>query len=256
MKSTTVSRGQAAVAEPTAYRPNDGDNTGLIGFFHVVKSFAPGPVIFRDVTFTVQKGDFLLLSGPSGSGKTVFIRMLLRLEPVSDGQIWIGNRNIRHLDLKALNALRRKIGVVFQDPRLMLDKTVFENTALPLIVAGRRPAFIRDRVQRILNRVGLDRLTNVPCGALSSCDHRLVAIARALVHDPVLLLADEPALLPDDAVKERAIELFERFHMAGGTTVVATNDRSWARAIPDCRSMVIQDKRIVEPSVDPAGAVS
>ena len=196
----------------------------MLSFDNVGLRYGMGPEILRDLSFTVGPGSFQFLTGPSGAGKSTLLRlMLLSLRPTR-GMITVFGNNASGLDKPAITQLRRKIGVIFQDFRLLSHLTTYENVALPLRVQGRKEATYRSQVTELLGWVGLgDRLDAVP-EVLSGGEQQRVAIARALIGQPDLLLADEPTGNVDPPMARRLIRLFVELHKSGTSVVIATHD--------------------------------
>ncbi len=198
----------------------------MIQLFHVFKEYpGEGPAL-SDVSLHVKKGEFVFLTGPSGAGKSTLLKLVFCAEPATSGQLLVFGKNVSKLRSSAVPYLRRNIGVVFQDFKLLPDRTVAENVAFPLEVRGLQARDVRRKVVAMLRSVGLDhRLGKFPL-ALSGGEQQRVAVARALVNDPALLLADEPTgnLDPDRTVE--VMDLLEGANARGTTVVVATHDRS------------------------------
>jgi cell division transport system ATP-binding protein len=198
----------------------------MIELFGVSKTYAGEAPALAGVSLSVRKGEFVFLTGASGAGKTTLLRLLFAAERPTEGQILVNGRNLARLGPGQIRVLRREIGVVFQDFKLLPTRTVFDNVALPLEVAGLPSKEIRRKVSYVLRAVGLShRLFAFP-PALSGGEQQRVAIARAVIADPVVLLADEPTgnLDPDLALDIMAL-LFD-IHARGTTVVVATHDRT------------------------------
>jgi cell division transport system ATP-binding protein len=197
----------------------------MIQAFHVFKEYPGEGAALADVTLHVEKAEFAFLTGPSGAGKSTLLKLVFCAEPASHGQLLVFGRNVAKIRPSSVPFLRRNIGVVFQDFKLLPDRTVAENVAFPLEVRGLRAAEVRRRVTSTLRSVGLDhKLTKFPL-SLSGGEQQRVAIARALVNDPALLLADEPTgnLDPDRTLE--VMELLQAANARGTTVLVATHDR-------------------------------
>ncbi|TSC92234.1 MAG: cell division transport system ATP-binding protein [Candidatus Berkelbacteria bacterium Licking1014_85] len=182
-------------------------------------------IALKDVSFDINAGEFASIVGPSGAGKSTLVRLLIREELPSEGQIYIANRDIFKIKRYQLPFYRRKIGVIFQDYKLLEHKTVKENIIFALEVSDASDDEISNRVPKILNLVGLsDRLDNFP-RQLSGGERQRVSIARALVHSPKILIADEPTgnLDPDNA--KEVIDLLLKIHSSGTTVILATHDK-------------------------------
>ncbi len=198
----------------------------MLQLFHVYKQYRGEAPALADVSLAVEKGEFVFLTGPSGAGKSTLMRLVFCAEAATGGQLIVFGRNVAKVKPSQIPALRRSIGVVFQDFKLLPGRTVAENVAFPLEVRGLAAAEVRRRVTLMLRSVGLELKAGKFPLSLSGGEQQRVAVARALVGDPALLLADEPTgnLDPD-----RTVEVMDLLHAAsarGTTVVVATHDRS------------------------------
>jgi cell division transport system ATP-binding protein len=198
----------------------------MISFENVTKSYKGGTVAIRDMSLEIDKGEFVFLVGSSGSGKTTFIRMLLREEVPSHGRILVAGRDIANLSQWRIPYLRRNIGCVFQDFRLLPNKNVFENVAFALEVIGRPKHVVAAQVPQVLDLVGLSKKRESLPGELSGGEQQRVAVARAFVNRPLILLADEPTGNLDPATSQGIMRLLERINKTGTTVVIATHDAS------------------------------
>src|SRR5450631_4647235 len=198
----------------------------MITFQNVTKTYKGSTVALKDCSVEIDKGEFVFLVGPSGSGKTTFIRLLLREEDPGDGRIWVAGRDICHLSQWRIPYLRRNIGCVFQDFRLLPNKSVFENVAFALEVIGRPKHVIASQVPQILDLVGLSKKRESLPGELSGGEQQRVAVARAFVNRPLILLADEPTGNLDPKNSESIMALLERINRTGTTVVMATHDKA------------------------------
>ena len=209
----------------------------MIVFENVHKVYDPNVVALEGASFVIEKGEFVFLVGPSGSGKSTMVRLLLKeLEPTS-GRIVVGGRDLARLRRSKVAQLRRNIGCVFQDFKLLSERTVFQNVAFALEVIGKQKSVIDQRVPEILDMVGLgDKLNNYP-DELSGGEQQRVSIARAFVNHPPLLICDEPTgnLDPDTSVG--IMQLLYRINRTGTTVVMATHDREM---VDKMRKRVIQ----------------
>jgi len=198
----------------------------VIQLFHVTKRWSNDPPVLDDVTLQVEKGEFVWLTGPSGAGKTTLLRMLFCADEPTSGQIIVGGRNVDRLSARVVPCLRRNIGVVFQDFKLLPNRTALENVGYALEVRGKTDAEIRERAQKRLAQVGLlDRAHSLPL-RMSGGEQQRVAIARALVNEPAILLADEPTGNLDASLTDSILELLFDANARGATVVVATHDRT------------------------------
>lgn len=204
----------------------------MISFKNVSKTYPNGTPAFIDVSLEIEKGEFVFLVGTSGSGKTTLIKLLLREELPDSGRIFEAGRDIVDLPSWRVPYLRRNIGCVFQDFRLLPSKTVFENVAFALEVIGRSKHVIASQVPQVLDLVGLSsKRDNLP-SELSGGEQQRVAIARAFVNRPLILLADEPTGNLDPATSQGIMQLLDRINRTGTTVVVATHDQmlvNWMR---------------------------
>jgi cell division transport system ATP-binding protein len=198
----------------------------MIKLENVTKTYKNGTVALSNVSLEIEKGEFVFLVGSSGSGKTTFLRLLLREELPDSGAIWEAGRDIVNLPKWRVPYLRRNLGCVFQDFRLLQNKTVFENVAFALEVIGRPKSVIQTQVPQVLELVGLaDKSGNLPT-ELSGGEQQRVAIARAFVNRPLILLADEPTGNLDPKISEGIMGLLDRINKTGTTVVMATHDKA------------------------------
>ena len=193
---------------------------------HVTKIYKDSVVALEDVSIEVQKGEFVFVVGPSGSGKSTFIRLLLKEEEPTRGSLYVAGKNIAGLSPWKVPYLRRNIGTVFQDFKLLSDKTVFDNVAFALEVIGKSRQIVERRVPEILELVGLgDKLNNYP-EELSGGEQQRVSIARAFVNRPLILLADEPTGNLDPSTSVDIMKLLDRINRTGTTVIMATHDNA------------------------------
>lgn len=195
----------------------------MIQFFNVTKVYKGDIYALKDITVKIDKGEFVFLVGPSGAGKTTFIRLLFREELPTKGQILIGGRSIIRLRPKEIPFLRRNIGVVFQDFRLLPDRTVYENIAFALQVLEVPPREIRARVEEVLMQVGLSGRAHLFPHQLSGGEQQRAAIARAIVNKPRILVADEPTGNLDPVTSREIISLLLDINRLGTTVIMATH---------------------------------
>ncbi len=195
----------------------------IIQLIHVSK-WHDRRAALSDVTFEIEKGEFVLLMGASGAGKSTLLRMLIAEEQPDEGQIFVHGKNVTKLRASEIPYLRRKVGAVFQDFRLLPKKSVFDNVALPLIVQGASEKDIRRKVTEALRAVDVDHKNDQLPNGLSTGEQQRVCIARSIVNGPVVLLADEPTGNLDPERTREIIELFKLINARGTTVVVATHD--------------------------------
>jgi cell division transport system ATP-binding protein len=206
-------------ARDTANRP-------ILMFEDVYKSYRPGAPVLRGMNLIIERGEFVFITGASGSGKSTLLRILYAAEKPDEGRILFLGRDIARLREESVPFLRRNIGVVFQDFKLVSSWTVFENVAITLEVLGLPTRLIRSRVGEALERVGLQGRGGDPAGVLSGGEQQRVAVARAIVGEPALILADEPTGNLDPQLALDILGLFEEIHENGTTVLFATHDRS------------------------------
>jgi cell division transport system ATP-binding protein len=198
----------------------------VIQLFHVKKAYPGDSPVLDDVTLRVEKGEFVWLTGPSGAGKSTLLKLLFCAESPTSGQILVGGRNIVRLAQGGIPYLRRNIGVVFQDFKLLDNRTVLENVGYALEVLGASDGEIRERSLKRLEQVGLDHKAASLPRRLSGGEQQRVAIARALVNEPTILLADEPTGNLDPGLTDSILQLLFDANARGTTVIVATHDRS------------------------------
>jgi cell division transport system ATP-binding protein len=198
----------------------------MIRLRDVTKVYEGGTVAVRDLSLDINRGEFVFLVGPSGSGKSTVIRLLLREEPVTRGTIWMAGKDITRLPAGKIPYLRRSVGTVFQDFKLLPNRTVAENVAFALEVLGRPRSVIGPQVAQVLELVGLgDKADRYP-RQLSGGEQQRVSIARAFVNRPPILLADEPTGNLDPATSVGIMRLLDRINRSGTTVVMATHDHA------------------------------
>jgi cell division transport system ATP-binding protein len=213
-------RRAASISTPASHAPAD----GAIQVYHVSKSYSAGSFALRDVSLRFGKGEFVFLTGPSGAGKTTLLRLLFAAEQPSEGQIVVLGRNIARLRPAAIPALRRRVGVVFQDFKLLARRTVEENVALALEVVGTPRREARAKVFAVLKQLGLQHRRYHHPLSLSGGEQQRVALARALVNEPEILLADEPTGNLDPTLTLEIMDLIASAATRGTTVVVATHE--------------------------------
>jgi cell division transport system ATP-binding protein len=209
----------------------------MIRFDNVTKTYKGGVTALRDLSAEVQKGEFVFLVGPSGSGKSTCLRLLLREEMPSEGSIVVAGRDISRLSHWKVPALRRNIGTIFQDFKLLPTKTVYENVAFAMEVIGRPRNVIRTQVPQVLDLVGLAKKAGRFPNELSGGEQQRVSIARAFVNRPLIVLADEPTGNLDPATTVGIMRILDRINRTGTTIVMATHDQ---RIVDAMRRRVIE----------------
>ncbi len=197
----------------------------MINFYNVFKIYSNGAKGLNDVSLTIHKGEFVFLVGPSGAGKTSLIKIIFREELPTRGQVLFNGKNIARLRGREIPYLRRKIGMVFQDFRLLPQKTVFENVSFALEVTGASSREIRSRVPAVLERVGLPEKAGVLPSQLSGGEQQRVCIARAIANSPAVLIADEPTGNLDPDTAWELMKLLGEINNSGTTVIMATHAR-------------------------------
>jgi cell division ATP-binding protein FtsE len=212
--------------------------------------YTRGVYALRDLTLTIGKGDFVFLTGPSGAGKSTLLRLLLRQDIPSAGHLIVGGRSVSKMSASQVQAYRRSIGFVFQDFKLIPTRTVFENITFVPRVLGQPIAVQRRKAFQVLKWVGLQHRLNAFPEELSGGEQQRVAVARALINDPALVLADEPTGNLDSKNGEMVMELMRELHRGGATICMVTHDPRYA-AHAD-RSIHLFDGRVVEENSEVA----
>jgi cell division transport system ATP-binding protein len=217
----------------------------VIEAHHVSKAHARGVYALRDLSLRIDKGDFVFLTGPSGAGKSTLLRLLLRQDVPSEGQLMVGGRNLATLTPRQVQSYRRSLGFVFQDFKLLPAKTVIENISFVPRVLGMAESQQQRRTFQVLKWVGLQhRMSAFPL-ELSGGEQQRIAIARALVNDPAIILADEPTGNLDPDLSLEIMNLFREINARGTTVVVATHDRELIRRVGR-RAVTLDHGQIVE----------
>ncbi len=215
----------------------------MIRFDNVGLRYGAGPEVLRDLSFHIQPSSFQFLTGPSGAGKTSLIRLMFMALAPTRGLITVFGKDTARLQRPDRQALRRRIGVVFQDFRLLDHLTTFENTALPLRVQGRSEADYRGDVLELLDWVGLGDRVNVLPPVLSGGEKQRAAIARALITQPEVLLADEPTGNVDPPLAQRLLRLFVELNRLGTSVIIATHDTALMDQF-DAHRLILEDGRL------------
>jgi cell division transport system ATP-binding protein len=202
----------------------EANHNAIIRLFHVQKRYGSKAAL-QDITLDIFKNDFMFVTGASGAGKTTLLRLLYLGQLASGGQILVDGMNLSRINRKRIPLLRRKFGIIFQDYKLIPTKTVFENIALVLEAAGRKPRLIAKKVRSVLRTVGMEDRMNALPPSLSGGEQQRVAVARAVVGDPKIILADEPTGSLDAEAAAVIMSYLDAFHSRGATVIIATHDK-------------------------------
>lgn len=216
----------------------------MIQLYNVSKQFGQN-VALEGINLNIQKGEFVFITGPSGAGKTTLLRLLFGSQRPSEGAIIIGGINLNRIRRSKLDLMRRRIGFVFQDFKLLEERTVFQNVALALEVVGERPSIVRKKTRQALRAVGLGGKDTMYPPELSGGEQQRVAIARAVINEPIILLADEPTGSLDPDITQEIMLLLRTVNLRGTTVVFATHSRELLSRT-DYRTVLIKNGRIEE----------
>ncbi len=221
------------------------EGSAIIRMFHVHKRFGKKNAL-TDITLDVEQNDLLLVSGPSGAGKSTLLKLLYFGEALSEGQILIDGMNLSRIASNRIPVVRRQFGIIFQDYKLIQTKTVYENIALVLEVKGEKTRFIQKKVTSVLRTVGMEERINSFPPSLSGGEQQRIAVARAVVGDPKIILADEPTGSLDSESAKIIMDLLLGVHSRGATVIIATHDKEIIR---DTKGKVIylKDGLMMEP---------
>ncbi|WP_086775813.1 cell division ATP-binding protein FtsE [Vibrio coralliirubri] len=209
----------------------------MIKFQQVSKAYRGGRQALQKVDFHLKRGEMAFLGGHSGAGKSTLLKLICAIERPTDGRVWFNDHDITRIQAKDIPFLRRNIGIVFQDHRLLMDRSIFDNVALPMRIESISENEIKRRVSAALDKTGLlDKARCLP-SQLSGGEQQRVGIARAVVNRPTLLLADEPTGNLDPELSNRVLRLFEEFNRAGVTIILATHDIGLVNTRPQYRHL-------------------
>jgi cell division transport system ATP-binding protein len=228
----------------------------MIEFRHVAKSYPPDSAALKDITLSIDNGEFVFLTGPSGAGKTTVLKLLFRDEELSSGQILLNGQDIGRLNSRGIAHLRRRIGLVFQEFKLLPRLSALENVSLAAEVVGVPRKESRNRAHRLLGELGLGKSYDARPLALSGGEQQRVAIARALINEPDLVLADEPTGNLDSEIADETMRLFVKIRERGATLIIASHDlhlikRFGTRIIYLREGRIVDDlERVVQESRD------
>lgn len=201
------------------------DDSAIIRIFHAHKSFGSKKTLV-DITLEIFKNELLFVTGPSGAGKTTLLKLLYLGETVSEGQILVDGINLSRITGSRIALLRRRFGIIFQDYKLIPTKSVFDNVALVLEAMGKKGRLIQKKVGSVLRTVGMESKQNALPPSLSGGEQQRVAVARAIVGDPKIILADEPTGSLDEESAAAILDLIKGYHNRGATVIIATHDRT------------------------------
>jgi cell division transport system ATP-binding protein len=219
----------------------------VIQFSNVSKRYPSGYEALNNVSFQLNSGEMAFLTGHSGAGKSTLLKLTTLIERPSSGQVIVGGQNLAKLPRQRIPYHRRNIGIIFQDHRLLFDRNVFDNVALPLVIAGVSHHEIERRVRAALDKVGLLSRERAYPITLSGGEQQRVGIARAVVNRPPLLLADEPTGNLDPQLAGEIMAIFCEFNRVGVTVLIATHALDLIRSLP-CRVLQLANGRLVTPS--------
>ncbi|MCC7546751.1 MAG: ATP-binding cassette domain-containing protein [Burkholderiales bacterium] len=219
----------------------------MLTLSHVCKRYPGGIEALRDVSLAIERGQLVLVEGDSGAGKSTLLRLLGAIELPSSGSVLVDGQNTRALGRRALAALRRQFGVIFQDQKLLFDRSAFENVMLPLDIGGFERREAQRRARAALDKVGLLHKEKALPVALSGGEQQRLCIARAIVHRPRVIVADEPTGNLDETHAQRVLEMLDSFNALGVTMIVSTHDRM-ARERLDGRRIRLQAGTLSEAS--------
>ena len=216
----------------------------MIEFEHVSKRYPGGFEALKDVSFAIPRGDMMFLTGRSGAGKSTLLKLIMLMERPSSGRIVVNGHALGKLPARRIPFLRREIGVVFQNHQLLVDRSVYDNVALPLMILGYQPSEIGRRVRAALDKVGLLSKEKLNPQTLSGGEQQRVGIARAVVHRPPILLADEPTGNLDPDLSRDVMHLFEQFNQVGVTVLIASHDLGLIARLPH-RLLTLREGELV-----------
>jgi cell division transport system ATP-binding protein len=222
----------------------------MIQFENVTKRFPGGQEAISELSLSVDKGDMVFVTGHSGAGKSTLLRLIALIERPTSGQVIIDGQNLRRVRRRKIPAYRRQLGVVFQDHKLLYDRPVFDNVALPLIIAGVSHRDAGKKVRAALDQVGLLQKERQRPETLSAGEQQRVGIARAIVTRPKLLIADEPTGNLDPDLSLEVMRIFRRFNEVGVTLLIASHDISLIEKL-GCRRIELDQGKLVQPDGDP-----
>lgn len=225
----------------------------MIRLISVYKEYPRSGLALKDVSFHLAKGEFAFLTGPSGAGKSTILRLVHMAEGPTDGEVRVSGFSSKRIRRRDIPKLRRRVGVIFQDFRLLRDRTAAENLAFALEVTGARPTEIKSKVQRLLAQVGLAARAGAFPTELSGGEQQRIALARALIHDPVVLLADEPMGNLDERAARGIFDLARDVNASGTAVLMATHDLDLVRRHSQYRVIELAEGAVVYDSAEQNG---
>jgi cell division transport system ATP-binding protein len=217
----------------------------MINFEQVSKKYPAGFEAIQDVSFQINAGELVFLTGHSGAGKSTVLKLIMLMERASAGKVQINHRDLGRMGSKDIPEHRQQIGVVFQNHKLLFDRSVFENIALPLRICGYDSVDTAKRVRAALDKVGLLNREKLNPELLSAGEQQRIGIARAIVHKPKILLADEPTGNLDPQLSAEVMTLFQQFNQVGTTVLVASHDLNLIRRM-NCRTLTLKQGRLID----------
>jgi len=221
----------------------EGGKANIIRLFNVCKRYG-AKMALDDITLDIDSGEFIIVSGPSGAGKSTLLKVLYLAERFSEGQILIDGMNLARISSGKLPFLRRRFGMVFQDFKLIPNRTVFENVALVLKVTGEKPAYIRKKVMHVLRVTGMEKKANHLPPTLSGGEQQRVAVARAVVGEPSIILADEPTGSLDQSSAQQVLDLLIEYHKKGATVLIASHNLGLIESSVSGRNIALEDGKL------------
>jgi len=221
----------------------------VITFKQVSKTYGHNAAAIDDVSFHLRPGEMAFLTGHSGAGKSTLLKLITLIERANDGLIVVNRHNVKNISRRDIPYLRRSIGMIFQSPQLLSEKSIYDNVALPLIISGYRHQDIGRRVRAALDKVGLLGKEKSYPSQLSGGEQQRVGIARAVVNKPAILLADEPTGNLDPTLSAEIMKLFDAFNQVGVTVLIASHDLALIAALQH-RILVLKDGRLVSGGDD------
>ena len=217
----------------------------MIRFDQVSKRYEGGKEALSRVSFEMPAGEMAFLTGHSGAGKSTLMKLVIVMERASQGQVIVNGTNLNRISAKQVPYIRRNVGVVFQNHQLLFDRTVYDNVALPLTIAGYQPREVGRRVRAALGKLGLSKKEKQYPVALSGGEQQRVGIARAVVNRPTILLADEPTGNLDPTLSREIMDLFDQFNQVGVTVLIATHDLDLVARMGK-RELILKQGRLLE----------